>query len=71
MRRPEILTVFWGKTPKTNNAWFPLTASWLKPGPEIVTFLVIPSPPLRQRDRAGYSEINRVAVIRVRECLTQ
>ena len=71
MRRPEILAVLWGKTPKTNNAWLPLTASWLAPGPEIVTFLVIPKSTAGQRDGAGYSEINPVAVIRVRECLTQ
>ena len=46
MLRPEILTVLRGGRPNTSVPWLPSTASWLAPGPEIVTFLVTPSPPL-------------------------
>ncbi len=46
MLRPEIVAVLRKATANTNDAWLPLIESWLAPGPEIVTFLVTPSPPL-------------------------
>jgi hypothetical protein len=69
MLSPEILTVLRGMTPNTNVAWLPSSEIWLAPGPEIVTFLVITSPPLVSAMVPVTAKL--IAVIRVRERLTQ
>ena len=49
----------------------PTIESWSAPGPEIVTFLEIPSRTAGQGDRATDRKSNSITIMGHGECLTQ